>query len=1052
MKIKNTTLIFLFLLLCFKVNYAQKGIDGSQTYSSANTIVNEYTYLTADAVAGTYTLTINNSNLNTHNRFSSGALTTGSLIMIIQMQGASINTTATDSTWGTITNYNNCGNYEFVEVASVPNATTIYLKCSLNNNYTAAGKVQIVRVPRYSLLTINIGGVITSDQWSNPAPGEGTGGVVAVEVQGTTSINGSIDVSGKGFRGGTGHLGSSGTNITSFFSTNSNDGGEKGESIAGYETDYDAFGRYCRGAPANGGGGGNGHNASSGGGANAGNINTWTGNGNPDPNPSYTAAWNLEYSGFANSTSSGGGRGGYGWASNSANPLTQGPGNSAWGGDPRGNHGGKGGRPLDYSTGKIFFGGGGGAAEEDNNIASGGNGGGMVYILSYGVVSGSGSITSNGSNGQDNNCSTGAGDPPSGGGAGGTIILNAASTVSGISLTANGGIGGNQNITNTGAQNESEGAGGGGGGGYIAITAGSPTTSASGGANGTTNSPFVSGFPPNGATSGGAGISNAIYTYNSYGCLSANVIVHNALCNGSCTGVANISIIKGTAPYIYSWSPVGGATATASGLCAGNYTVTVTDASSAVVTYSLTITQPAVMTVTLSITPDICTMGNGTATAIISGGTAPYIYSWNNGQTQQQTTNLVTGSYTVVVTDVNGCPPETAPAFIPSSLSLVISTSGNKSICSGTTTLLSVTGGTSYAWSTGAVSSSLTVAPVATTTYSVHITGGICSKDTSIMITGYPDPVISISGNNNVCIGNSTALSVTGGSKYLWSNGVTNTVLTINLPTVTKTYTVIVTSSFGCTDSSSISITVNPLPTIVVSPSQTICAGNSAQLSASGANDYLWSNGDTGNNISVQPYNPVTYTVIGTDLNGCSSSASSLITPSPVVITSKNVSINYGDTIVISITTNGTSYSWNPSSTLSCNTCLSTTASPNATTNYVVTVTDNNGCSRLDTITVTVIQKCKDDIFIPNAFSPNLDLINDVLLIETENSDCLQNGIFQIFDRWGNKVFETIDITKGWDGKYKGKLCDPDVFAYRFSATLSGGQTIDKKGNISLLK
>src|SRR5262249_1080424 len=162
--------------------------------------------------------------------------------------------------------------------------------------------------------------------------------------------------------------------------------------------------------------------------------------GNPDiSNASWIAAWNLEYNGFATSTSSGGGRGGYAVAGlvngSSADPLVTGPNNVAWGNTfYRNNAGGKGGHPLDYSTERIFLGGGGGAPDEDDGhvVTGGGAGGGMVYILSYGNIGGAGSVVSNGVAGGDANCGSGNGDPPGGGGAGGTIILNSTGTVSGI--------------------------------------------------------------------------------------------------------------------------------------------------------------------------------------------------------------------------------------------------------------------------------------------------------------------------------------------------------------------------------------------------------------------------------------------------------------------------------------------------------------------------------------------------------------------------------------------------------------------------------------------
>jgi hypothetical protein len=478
--------------------HAGLGLHGARTVTTANTILNEYTTLTNNASAGATSIKVASSSLNANGRFSA-ALEPGDLIMIVQMQGASISTSDV-STYGQISSYNNCGNFEFVQVASVPSSTQINLSNGLARSYSRSGNVQVVRVPRYSSFTVNAGASVTCPAWNGS-----TGGIVAIESNGATVINGTIDVSGKGFRGGTTEQNTSTPgNSTIWRSTLDTDGAEKGESIAGPASVL-ANGRYGRGAPANGGGGGNSHNGGGGGGANGGNTATWNGKGNPhNLNANWIAAWNLEAAGFAGNTSSGGGRGGYSWSSNFNNPITTAPGNAAWGGDNRKNVGGYGGRPLTYAAGKIFLGGGGGAGDSNNGVGTpGGAGGGIVYLLSGGAVSGSGTINADG---EDVPTSTGApGDAGGGGGGGGTIFIytNGAS-VGGLTLNARGGEGGSQNLNNGG---EVEGNGGGGGGGYISTTnpAGSLVRNVSGGSYGTTTAPPMVNFTANGATSGGVG-------------------------------------------------------------------------------------------------------------------------------------------------------------------------------------------------------------------------------------------------------------------------------------------------------------------------------------------------------------------------------------------------------------------------------------------------------------------------------------------------------------------------------------------------------------------
>ena len=548
--------IFLFVLICFLLFdpvYAQKGKDRSKTITAPNTIVNEFTTLISNATAGSSSILVANATLNSNGRFP-GPLASGDLVMIIQMQGAGINGNATDSTWGEVTSYNNCGLYEMLEVSEVSNNNTINLSCPLQRNYTSAGKVQVIRVPRYSSLVINSGGVLTTEAWNGSI-----GGVISIEVSGAAVINkeGSISVTGLGFRGGGVENTSTHPSSIIYASPDGKDGGEKGESIAGYQIDYDAFGgRFSRGAPANGGGGGNAHNAGGGGGANAGIIASYTGNGNPgNIDPAWFNAWNLEYNGFAASTSSGGGRGGYTFAINNEDAITVGPGNPLWGGDERNNVGGKGGRPLDYSTGRLFLGGGGGSGDaNDGNAGGAGAGGGLVYLLSYGSISGNGTIDANGEDGLN---TTGVGiDAAGGAGGGGTVILNATGKITGITVKANGGNGGNQIYLYTGNPYESEGPGGGGGGGYIAISNGNISRTASGGKNGTTSSPGVSEFNSNGATNGGEGFANETITNFNFKLIATN----DTICPGERAFLA--AGTSGTTPpnTIISWynAPVGG--------------------------------------------------------------------------------------------------------------------------------------------------------------------------------------------------------------------------------------------------------------------------------------------------------------------------------------------------------------------------------------------------------------------------------------------------------------------------------------------------------------
>ena len=517
---------------------ANPGKDGTKTITALNTIVNEYTTLSSNVSAGGTSLTVASSTLNANSRFA-GSLAAGDLVLIIQMQGASIST-SDNSSYGSVSNYNNCGRYEFAKVSARPNSTTITLANGLRYGYTSSGKVQVIRVPRYSDLTINNGASITCPDWNGS-----TGGIVAVESANNIALNGSVNVNGKGFRGGSIEQNSNlPGNASKRRSSDSNEGAEKGESIAGLASALSS-GAYCRNAPANGGGGGNAHNCAGGGGANAGSPAAWNGNGNPDNSvANWTTAWNLESAGFANNTSTGGGRGGYSYSSNDGNELTRGPGHSDWGGDNRLNGGGFGGRPLDYSGGRIFMGGGGGAGDSNNGTGTpGADGGGIVFLLVKNNVSGTGSILSNGDAALTTTGPQGRDGAGGGGGGGAVLIYNHTGATSSISIEAKGGVGGSQNLT---TDAEAEGAGGGGGGGYVAITnLPAISISVAGGANGTSNSSSVTNFTPNGATKGGPGeTATLLSTFNPYSAGSSPLPV--VLTSFSLTPEENVVRVKWT--------------------------------------------------------------------------------------------------------------------------------------------------------------------------------------------------------------------------------------------------------------------------------------------------------------------------------------------------------------------------------------------------------------------------------------------------------------------------------------------------------------------------
>jgi gliding motility-associated-like protein len=953
--VRKKLFVAIFCIVSYAL-FAQQGKDGSPTITTS-VEVNEYTYLTANAIAGSTTITVASSTLNAHGRFS-GNLVAGDLIMIIQMQGVTLNGyigtqydnvgLPSDSSWGSIVNYNNCGNYEFAEVSAVPSGTAITLDCPLQYNYIDTGRVQVVRIPRYSSLTINSGGNITGDPWDSL-----DGGIVAMEVEFNTIINsgGSINADSIGFRGGSlKGQDSIGWNVGWFSSTFQTLGKEKGEGIGGYEWKYNYNGgKEGMGAPGNGGGGGNVQNGGGGGGANGGIVaNYINGFGNPDVSTAnYRTAWALEFTWMPTFTSSGGGRGGYSYSGNNANPLTDPPGNTTeWGGDWRRNVGGRGGRPLDYSTGKIFMAGGGGAGDQNDNYGGhGGKGGGIVYLLSYGTISGAGQIIANGENGENTpDPIVGAGhasgiDAAGGGGGGGTIIVNSVGNISGISLTAEGGLGGNQVMNwDVSTDPEAEGPGGGGGGGYIATSNAGLTETTTGGANGTTNAIPMTNFPPNGATIG-ASITNFYITAVNDTICSGQTATLNATLNGT--------IPSGTTIEWYTASTGGTAIATGSTYTTPPLTATTTFyVGSCPGTYRVAVTVVISGSSSVSVGPDKTICKGTTDTLKASGGTA---YSWTP-TTRLSNANIADPIATPTITTTYSVSISTPCGNVEDSIKITVSavptptiTASNNPVCPNVSTTLSVSGGTSYTWSNSSTTSSISVSAASTTIYSVIVSNGACAIDTNITLTVNTSPTVTVNPPDpSICTNDNVTLNGVGATTYIWTPttglSCTSCVSTVATPTATTTYTVIGSNSSGCADTNTVVVTVNTKPIVnITPPTPTICTGGNVAFIASGANTYVWNpttnlTCNTCFNPTATPTITTTYTVIGTGTGGCTDTTTVIVTVANTLtatITPPNDSVCAGSFITLTAG-GGSTYLWSNGATtaaISVNPLMDTTFS-----------------------------------------------------------------------------------------------------------------------------
>ena len=439
-------------------------------------------------------------------------------------------------------------------------------------------------------------------------------------------------------------------------------------------------------------------------------------------------------------------------------------------------------------------------------------------------------------------------------------------------------------------------------------------------------------------------------------------------CYGGSDAEVTTTTTGGTMPYNYVWS-TGATTSGVTGLSSGAYTVTVTDNNGCSLVRTQTIGQPDSISAAITVDASVdCFGGNQGALSVnVSGGTAPYNYNWNNGGATNNIINLTAGTYTVTITDDNGCTKVLTDSIVePDVLASSITVDANVSCNAGTNGSLTVsaTGGTSpstYLWSNGITSA--TASGLTAGTYTVTVTDNNgCTTTSSSVVTEPTQLMAATTVDSNVtCFDGTnggTTLTASGGTapyNYQWSNAETTASIT---GVAAGTYTVTVTDNNGCSTTSSAVITE---PTQIIASinvdSNVTCNGladGGLTLTASGgtgALSYAWNT--TESSTSITSLVAGTYTVTITDQNGCTTSLSEVITE-PASLTA-NAAVDStvscatfadgGATVTANGGTTPYSYQWTNSAT---------TASITGVTagTYTVTITDNNGCSTTTNVTV----------------------------------------------------------------------------------------------------
>lgn len=552
-------------------------------------------------------------------------------------------------------------------------------------------------------------------------------------------------------------------------------------------------------------------------------------------------------------------------------------------------------------------------------------------------------------------------------------------------------------------------------------------------------------------------------------------------CHDAEDGSITVTPSGGTAGYSYNWSETFLPNSpNITNLPAGNYSVTVSDQNGCSTTLSTTLDNPAPIELELQPADALCFDGNeGSITSSVSGAVGTPVYNWDNGDNTADIGDLSSAAYCLTVTDDNGCTAE-ACAFVGQPPALLLSAATEDAGCEGQNQGvidLSVAGGTSpyqYNWSNNAATED--IGNLLAGNYSVTvIDANGCEETLGALIDENIPFQLGFVALPPACQGESSGaidLAVSGAAgqlSYSWSGPggyQSSQEDPENIPA--GNYAVTVTDEEGCTAEGELAVS-EPTP-VAANPvvKEISCFGKAdgrILLSASGGSSpYLYSF-NAGGNFQPEAYSANldvgSYDWVIQDANGCEFAGTTNI-PEPeeiVLQIEPEIRIFLGQShqynAVINIPAGQIdSISWTPVSGLSCANCLDPLVQPEVTNHYLIEVVDTNGCVvRAETI---LRVNSEVDIYVPNAFSPNGDGVNEVLTVYSDNPVIRQINSFQLFDRWGEQLFRADDFLpndeeSGWDGSFRSRKVQAGVFSWVVEVQLVDGEVIVFRGDVTVV-
>jgi gliding motility-associated-like protein len=544
-------------------------------------------------------------------------------------------------------------------------------------------------------------------------------------------------------------------------------------------------------------------------------------------------------------------------------------------------------------------------------------------------------------------------------------------------------------------------------------------------------------------------------------------------CLGGTNGSATAVPAGGTSPYTYSWNTVPVQTnATATGLVAGSYTVTVTDANLCTASASVTITEPATaLTGSITSQTNVSTFGgnDGSVTITASGGSGSYQYRLGAGTYQASGTfgTLVAGSYNVTIQDASMC-----TVIVPVTITQPINPLGGSItaqtdvVCFGASTgsvTVVGTGGVApleYKIGAGAYQAPGTFSSLAAGSYTVTVRDALLATfDVPVTIIQPAAPLTIATTRVNIsCFGgtNGSATAIpaggTGPYTFSWNTVPVQTTASISSQPA-GSYTVTVQDSKLCSAIATVTITQPLALNGNMAVTNVLCSGantgalNLTVTGGTGPFGFLWSNSATTEDISGLTAG--SYSVKITDANSCTANVPAQVTePAPLAIeedVQKTSCIDEKDGSITVTVTGGIApyaYSWNttPVQTTETATALDTGF-------YIITITDVNLCTATKTIEVSFNQN-ESCLSIPKVITPNGDGKNDTWIIK--NIDMYPDAEVLLYNRWGELIWRTKNISANpWDGKYRGKPVPVD--SYHYILYLNDGSE-PKSGVLSVIR